>query len=102
MHPVIEEKRLEIERICRLHHVRRLEVVGSAARASDFDPYGSDADFLVEFEPGARNGLASYFDFQRALETLLHRHVDLIESGAVRNPFVRAGIDSTRELLFAA
>jgi hypothetical protein len=32
MHPLIAQKRSEIARVCRDHHVRRLEVFGSAAR----------------------------------------------------------------------
>lgn len=51
MHPLIAAQRAEISRICRHHRIRRLEVFGSAARATDFNPATSDADFLVEFEP---------------------------------------------------
>ena len=57
MHPEIEQKRPAISRICRQHHVRRLEVFGSAARGIDFDPASSDADFLVEFSPESSKGL---------------------------------------------
>jgi predicted nucleotidyltransferase len=47
MHASIEQKRADISRICRRHHIRRLEVFGSAARVTDFDPATSDADFGV-------------------------------------------------------
>lgn len=102
MHPLIEQKRPEISRLCRLHQVVRLEVFGSAARASDFDPARSDADFLVEFTPGARGGLESYFGLKTGLEALLHREVDLVEAGAVRNPHLLAEIDRAREVVYAA
>jgi hypothetical protein len=36
-----------------------------------------------------------------ALERLLRRRVDLIDSGAIRNPFILAGINRSRELLYA-
>lgn len=102
MHPLIAAKRADISRICQEHHIHRLEVFGSAARAADFDPARSDADFLVEFEPQAKLGLDSYFAFKAALESVLHRGVDLIESRAVRNPYLLAGINSAREVVYAA
>jgi uncharacterized protein len=51
--------------------VARLEVFGSAARAADFDPNRSDADFLVTFKPAARNDLVAFADLKEALERLL-------------------------------
>jgi uncharacterized protein len=36
------------------------------------------------------------------LERLLGRGVDLVEYRAVRNPYVRADIEWTRELVYAA
>ena len=102
MHELIDKKRADISRICRHHHIHRLEVFGSAARATDFDPATSDADFLVEFEPGAKQGLNSYFALKTDLEELLQRGVDLVEPAAVRNPYLLAGINSSRELVYAA
>nr|WP_240980131.1 nucleotidyltransferase domain-containing protein [Ramlibacter agri] len=99
---MIEQKLADISSICRQHHVRQLEVFGSAARGSDFDPATSDADFLVEFVPGGRKGLDSYFGLKAALERLLQRNVDLVESGAVRNPYVMADINREREIVYAA
>lgn len=102
MHALIEQKLSDISRICRQHHVRRLEVFGSAARGTDFDPARSDADFLVEFAPEAQTGLQGYFGLKVALELVLQRGVDLVEAGAVRNPYVLAGINSAREVVYAA
>jgi predicted nucleotidyltransferase len=50
MHPQIQQHQTALAELCRRYHVRRLEVFGSAARGYDFDPFSSDADFLVEFE----------------------------------------------------
>jgi len=102
MHPLIAARRDDISRICREHHIHRLEVFGSAARATDFDPARSDADFLVEFEPEAKSGLSSYFAFKEALESVLQRGVDLVEPGAVRNPYLLAGINNAREVVYVA
>lgn len=101
MHAAIAQKRAEISRICQQHHIRRLEVFGSAARATDFDPARSDADFLVEFAADAKS-LESYFALKADLEALLEREVDLVEPAALRNPYLMAGVNRAREVLYAA
>lgn len=50
MHPLIQQHQTALAGVYRRYHIRSLEVFGSAARAYDFDPFSSDADFLVEFE----------------------------------------------------
>jgi uncharacterized protein len=103
MHALIEQHRDAIADICRRFGVRRLEVFGSAARAIDFHPDTSDADFLVEFEPG--NGqpfLHRFFGLEAALSQLLGRPIDLVEPSAVRNPYIRASIDRAREIVYGA
>ena len=75
---------------------------GSAARETDFDPAGSDADFLVEFADGGQRGLESYLGLKAALESLLHREVDLVEVGATRNPYLLSRINQAREVVYAA
>jgi hypothetical protein len=37
MLPLIEAKKAELAALCRKHHVRRLDVFGSAARGADFE-----------------------------------------------------------------
>ena len=49
----IADKREELAELCRRYDVARLEVFGSAARGTNFDPETSDADFLVEFDPNS-------------------------------------------------
>jgi predicted nucleotidyltransferase len=103
VHPLIEQRRADIALLCRRYGVQRLEVFGSAARAAEFDPATSDADFLVDFEPGGEVApLEQFFGLADALAHLLGRPVDLVERGAVRNPFVLAGINRSREVVFAA
>jgi predicted nucleotidyltransferase len=83
MHPDIHEKRDALAALCRRYGVARLEVFGSAARRTGFDPDRSDADFLVTFAPAARNDLAAFSDLKEGLERLLGRPVDLVEREAV-------------------
>ena len=102
VHALIAQNRAAISRICQHHRIRRLEVFGSAARATDFDPATSDADFLVEFEPDAKRGLESYFAAKADLEALLQRGVDLVEPATLRNPYLLADVNRSRELVYAA
>jgi len=99
---VLEGHRPELIELCRKYHVRRLEVFGSAT-GSDFDEESSDIDLLVEFEDMPHADRAdAYLGFLMAAEALLQRHVDLVEVGAVRNPYLRRGIEKSRELVYAA
>ena len=102
MHPAIAQHRAGIAAICLRHHIHRLEVFGSAARADDFNPASSDADFLIEFAADAQPGLDAFFGAKADLEQLLGRTVDLVEPGAVRNPYVLASINRHRETVYAA
>jgi predicted nucleotidyltransferase len=103
MHHLIHQHRAAIAALCRRYGVRQLEVFGSAARAEDFDPATSDADFLVDFQSGGDVApLDQFFGLADGLQRLLGRPVDLVERGAVRNPFVLAGINRAREVVYAA
>jgi hypothetical protein len=98
----IEENRTKIAELCRRHSVKRLELFGSAARG-DFDAGASDFDFLVEFEDTGFEGSAGrYFGLLHGLEDLLGRRIDLVERGAVNNPYFLQVVDEHRELLYAA
>lgn len=102
MHPAIARHRTAIADICLRFGIRRLDLFGSAARGVDFDLSASDADFLVEFAQPGSGGLQQFFDLKDALERLLGRDVDLVELGAVSNPFVLKSIETSRETVYAA
>ena len=99
---VLEGHRPELVKLCRKYRVRRLDVFGSAARG-DFNEHSSDVDLLVEFDDMPHADRAdAYLGFLMAVEALLRRRVDLVELGAVRNPYLRRGIEESRELVYAA
>ena len=84
MYKLIDQHRAEIADLCRRFGGRPLQVFGSAARASDFNPDRSDADFLVDCDPASGlPPLQQFFGFADELERLLGRPVDLVERGAV-------------------
>jgi predicted nucleotidyltransferase len=60
MHPLIEKNRTAIEDLCRMHGVRRLEVLGSMRR-DDFNDDRSDVDELVEFGQQAANHFSNFW-----------------------------------------
>ena len=87
--------------LCHRHHVRRLELFGSAATGSAGPD--SDLDMLVDFSPMAGGQYAEhFFALKSDLEELLNRPVDLVVLRAVSNPFFLQGIEPSRQLLYAA
>jgi predicted nucleotidyltransferase len=95
----IEAKRSELRALCERYRVEYLALFGSALR-DDFDPERSDLDFSVEFPPMAPEEHAdAYFGLLEDLESLFGRRVDLVEIGAVRNPYLRREIEDRQETL---
>ena len=98
----VESRLTAIAELCRRHHVRKLELFGSAATGS-FDANSSDIDFLVEFLPEATHGFSGdYFGLKFDLEELFGREVDLVMTGAARNPYFLRAISGTRTQVYAA
>jgi predicted nucleotidyltransferase len=99
---VVESKRDLIAAICRKHRVQRLFAFGSALR-DDFRPGESDVDLLVEFEPmDGYDRANAFFDMLEELEALLGVKVDLVMAGAVKNRYISAEIERTKQMLYAA
>jgi len=102
MSPFIDDHRVALEELCRRYGVHSLFLFGSAAR-DDFDFARSDVDLLVDFEALPPGGYAdAYFSLLESLEDLFGRRVDLVALSAVRNPYMKADIERTRTLLYAA
>jgi uncharacterized protein len=91
-----------VRQLCRVHHVRRLELFGSAVRGA-FDPTLSDLDFLVEFETlPPRDRANAYFGLLASLQDLFQRDIDLVETEAIRNPYFERTVNAGRTVLYAA
>ena len=98
----IENKREAIVALCRKYGVIRMDVFGSVLR-EDYEPGRSDVDLLVEF--GSRNPYSladAYFDMLDELRDLLGEPVDLVMVGAIKNPYILADIEQSKQLLYAA
>ncbi len=102
MLPLVEEHRRTIEVLCRKHHVRRLELFGSAARG-DFDPVASDLDFFVEFIDYTVPSIADqWFGLQEDLESVFHVRVELVSLRTAANPYFLEVANRHKVTLFAA
>ncbi|MBI2267631.1 MAG: nucleotidyltransferase domain-containing protein [Armatimonadetes bacterium] len=99
---ILESKRDLIAKVCARRGVARLDVFGSALR-DDFRPGDSDVDLLVEFrpmDPYAR--VDAYFGLLDDLRSLLDTSVDLVMVDAIKNRYIAADIQRTKQVLYAA
>lgn len=102
MTTIVQDRYHEITELCRRFKVKNLMVFGSAASAR-FVPLTSDLDFLVEFEPLTPAEHANcYFRLLAGLQNLFNRKIDLVEKGAIRNPFFKKDIETTSEIIYVA
>ena len=90
----------EIADICRALAIKRVELIGSAAR-DDFCHESSDVDVLVEFD-GTDDLFHRYFELKQRLESLFGRKVDVVQAGAVKNPYIRQTMERDRILVYGA
>ncbi len=90
----------KIAEFCRKWQITEFALFGSALR-DDFQP-GSDVDVLVTFAPGAGITFDNRVEMLDELSTIFGREADLVEKSAIRNPFRRHAILTTREVIYAA
>ena len=72
-----------------------------SCRTIDKFKKNSDIDFVVDFsEIDLYDYADNYFDFKTSLEKLLKRQIDLLEDKAIKNPYLRQSIDSSKKLIY--
>lgn len=99
---VLENKREAIAEACARFGVTRLDVFGSALR-DDFRLGKSDVDLLVEFRPMDPFALVdAYFGLLDELRELLATDVDLVMRDAIKNRYIAANVERTKQALYAA
>jgi predicted nucleotidyltransferase len=97
----LEQKLPAVVEACQRFGVARLYVFGSSLR-DDFRPGESDIDLLVEFPPDESYArVDAYFGLLDELRALLG-NVDLVMTGAVKNPYIAQAIEDQKQLLYAA
>lgn len=99
---MLEDKQDAIADACRHHGVASMYVFGSAL-GDDFRPGESDIDLLVEFEPMTPFELVdAYFELLDELRAILGSPVDLVMADAIKNPYIIADIEGSKQALYAA
>lgn len=98
----IEQRKSEIQAICRRFGVKRLDLFGSATSGDD-RLQTRDLDFLVDLgDLSPRDYAEAYFSLREALERLFSRPVDLVTAPSIRNPFFKQRLEQTRSMIYAA
>jgi len=96
---VIDKNIESIKTLCINHKVASLFIFGSIL-TGNFNK-SSDIDFIVDFkEVDLYNYADNYFSLKESLENLLKRPVDLLENKAIKNPYLRQSIDSSKQLIY--
>lgn len=89
-----------IGEFCGKWQIKEFALFGSVIR-NDFRP-DSDVDILVTFDPDSPWTLWDHMDMEEELERLFGRKVDLVSKRALKNPFRRHEILTTRQVIYAA
>lgn len=98
---IIESNINKIKDLCAKHSVSKLFVFGSAL-TNKFSK-NSDIDFVVAFnEINLYDYADNYFDLKNSLEKIFERPVDLLEDKAIKNPFLRKSIDSSKQIVYGS
>jgi predicted nucleotidyltransferase len=89
-----------IAEMCTKLGIQRFEIFGSAV-TDDFND-DSDIDCLIEFSSEVGNHFDRYFELKYELEAMLGRKVDIVVDTAIKNPYFRLAVNSSRKLVYAA
>jgi predicted nucleotidyltransferase len=89
-----------LRNLCQQNKVKSLYVFGSVLTDRFNDK--SDIDLIVDIDSNDPFDYAdNYFNLKFALQDLFKRPIDLLENKAIKNPFIRSNIDSSKYLIYA-
>jgi predicted nucleotidyltransferase len=98
--PKINIPKAKIEAFCLRWKIKEFALFGSVLR-EDFRP-DSDIDVLVSFAPDGGITFDNRVEMLDELAGIFGREVDMVEKNAIRNPFRRHDILTTKEVVYAA
>jgi uncharacterized protein len=96
--------RADVVALCDRFRIVELGLFGSVLR-DDFRAEGSDpsdVDLLVVFEEGYRQPYEDYLDLVETVEALFRRKVDICQKELLKNPYSRADILRTNQVIYAS
>ena len=91
-------KSSQIIDFCKQYNIVEFSLFGSVLRDDFHDR--SDVDVLIQFEKGYRLSWNVSLELQDKLEILFGRKVDVIRKELVTNPYVKAEIFKTRQVIY--
>ena len=95
----LDKYKRDIKELCKQNRVRSLYVFGSVLTDRFNDK--SDIDLLVDIDSNDPLAYADYyFNLKFALQELFKRPIDLLESKAMKNPYIIRNIDNSKFLIY--
>ena len=89
----------QINQLCDANNVKSLFAFGSVTN-NKFNA-DSDIDLVVEIAENDPLSYAdNYFNLKLQLEKLFKRHIDLLEQKAIKNPYLKSQIETTKILIY--
>ena len=89
----------KIKNLCKRYKVSKLYVFGSIL--TDKFHNDSDVDMVVEFNKSSiEDYFDNYFNLKYKLEEYFKRKVDLLENQAIKNPYLRSEIDTSKQQIY--
>jgi predicted nucleotidyltransferase len=89
----------DINKLCKQNRVKSLYVFGSVLTDKFNDK--SDIDLLVDIDANDPLVYAdNYFNLKFALQELFKRPIDLLESKAMKNPYIIKNIENSKFLIY--
>lgn len=100
--------------ICDLCHITRSQIIDFCQRwrITEFALFGSilredfrddsDIDVLITLAPNHGLNLFDWIDIHQKLKTLFNREVDLVDKRGLKNPYRRAEILNTCQILYTS
>ena len=97
----IDLKTEQLEQLCKKFNVKELYLFGSAT--SDEFTADSDLDFIIKFNrQGCEGAFDQFIDFEKELEQIYGRPVDLYHHKKFRNSIFQQEVERSKELLYTA
>lgn len=102
MQIIIENKKEELTRLCKLLSIERMDAFGSAV-SGEFSET-SDIDLLISFSDklSVEEYTDNYFTLHYKLRELFGRKVDIVTNRSLSNPYFIESINKTRALIYKA
>lgn len=96
---LLERNIEQIKRLCQSNSVNQLFAFGSITNQNFNEK--SDVDLVVDINDSDPITYSDkYFNLKFSLEDMLGRAVDLLESKAIKNPYLKEEIDRTKILIY--